>query len=280
MITEESKTETEILSADEQKLREMCCSLKKIDAPNDFDFKLKARIANTNPRDFQPRFGFAVSYAMPVLALIFVLGLLAYSGGFWSSGDSKIIADNSVGVTNSNLSQNTLASSFSPPEQKINENSAILPSNQDSPKVTEKQLQVAENVPPTPKKDLPENKKDFSGGSKDFSSTSVIPKQPNFNSNSVLPNPQNTEKFTPMSMKDILFFNGIDADLENGKWKVKSVRANTLGESSGIKENDVIEAIDNQPLFSETVNGKTFSGKTITVTRNGVKLQIKLQNKQ
>ncbi len=279
MITEELKTETEILSADEQKIREMCCSLKKIDAPKDFDFKLKARIANTNPRDFQPRFGFAFRYAMPALALLFVVGLLAYNGGFWSSENNPVIAESSISLTNTALPQNTMSSNFSPSEQKTDENSAILPSNQASPKLPEK-TQVAGNILQTPKKDLQENKQDSNGGSKDFGFTRDIPKQPNFNSNSVLPNPQNNEKSVPMPVKDVLSINGINADLENGKWKVKSVTANSLGESSGVKENDIIEAIDNQPLSAETVFNKTFSGKTITITRNGAKSQIKLRNKQ
>lgn len=279
MITEEPKTETEILSTDEQKIREMCCSLKKIDAPKDFDFKLKARIANTTPNDFQPRFGFAFRYAMPALALIFVVGLLAYNGGFWSSKDSKIIAEGSIGATNTALPQNTLVSNFSPPEQKTDENSAVLPSNQSSPKLPEK-TQVAESILPTPKKDFRENKQDSSGGSKDFGFTRDIPKQPNFNSSPVLPNPQNNEKSAPMPVKDVLSIMGVNANFENGKWTVKSVVANGLGEGSGIKENDIIEAIDNQPLSAETVFNKTVNGKTLTITRNGAKSQIKLRNKQ
>jgi hypothetical protein len=47
-----------------------------------------------------------------------------------------------------------------------------------------------------------------------------------------------------------------------------------------VKVNDVIEAIDEQPLSSETINGNRFSGKTMTVTRGGAKLQIKLGRKQ
>ena len=103
----------------------------------------------------------------------------------------------------------------------------------------------------------------------------------NWNFQKTLPqNPQNVENPNSISVKDVLSINGINADFENGKWTVKSVTANSIGESSGVKENDIIEAIDNQPLSGETINGKTFSGKTITVVRNGGKSQIKLRNKQ
>lgn len=282
MSYEESKTDTEILSTDEQKIREMCCSLKKVDAPPDFDFKLKARIANTNPGDFQPRFGFAFRYAMPALALIFVLGLLlAYNDGFWSSKDIPVIAASSNEAIKPDLPTNTMASNFSAPDDKnqANGNPVSLPSNQESQKAPEKP-QVADNILPTPKKDLRENKKDSLGGSKDFGFTRDIPKQPNFNSNSLLPNSRDNEKSTPMSVKDVLLMSGIKADLENGKWTVKSVTANSLGESSGVKENDIIEAIDNQPLSAETVFNKTVNGEILIITRNGVKSQIKLRIKQ
>lgn len=282
MITEELKTDTEILSADEQKIREMCRSLKKVDAPEDFDFKLKARIARANPRDFQPRFGFALRYALPVLALIFVFGLLAYSGGFWSPKDNSFVAQNSIEATNPALPKNTMISNFSATddENPASRNPVISGSNQESPKAPEKTL-VADNILRTPKKDARESKKDSLGGSKDLSSTSVIPKQPNFNSNTLLPNRQEgNEKFTPMSVKEVLSISGIKADLENGKWRVKSVTANSLGESSGVKENDIIEAIDNQTLSAETVFNKTISGEILVITRNGVKSQIKLRSKQ
>jgi hypothetical protein len=282
MKTEELKTDTEILSADEQKIREMCFSLKKIDAPPDFDFKLKARIASTSPRDFQPRFGFALRYAMPALALIFALGLLAFSGGFWSSKDNQTVAKSSIAVTNPALPTNSMTSNFSATDDKnqTNGNPVILPANQESTKVPEKPL-VADIILRTPKKDSRENKKESLGGSRDLSSTSVIPKQPNFNnSNTLLPNPQDNEKFTPMFVKDALSIMGVKAEFEKGKWTVKSVTANSLGDSSGVKENDIIEAIDNQPLSAETVFNKTVNGEVLIITRNGVKSRIKLRSKQ
>ena len=42
----------EILSADEQKISYLIGSLEKVSAPNDFDFRLKARIANAVKQRF------------------------------------------------------------------------------------------------------------------------------------------------------------------------------------------------------------------------------------
>lgn len=280
MIKEEPKNETEILSADEQKIREMCLSLKKIDAPKDFNFKLKARIANSKPSNFQPRFGFTFRYAVPALALIFVLGLLAYNGGFLSSKNNSTIAESSVEPQNPALSKNTATSNFLIPENKkqLKDDVAISSSNQTLPKVLENE--IASSNPKKTKKDFPENKKDSFNGSRDFDSKRDIPRQPNFNSNSFPQKPQINETTNPISVKEVLLINGISADFENGKWTVKSVTVNSVGESSGVKESDVIEAIDSQTISAETVFNKTINGKTITVVRDSKKLEIKLRNKQ
>ncbi len=281
MSYKEPPTETEVLSADEQKVREICLSLKKIEAPKDFDFKLKARIAKANLRDFRPRFGFAFRYALPVLAMALALGFLAYNNGEFSfSKNNLTIAENSPEIKNPSLPQNT-STTITPPkaQEPANETPVISNSNQNLPKVSENQFAGIK-----PNKSEIENtsnaKSDDSTRSEDkaFKSTNVI--QPRFEQKNPLQTPQNNEKANPLPVKNVLSINGINADFENGKWTVKSVTPNGIGESSGIKENDIIEAIDNQPLSVGTVFYKTAAGKTITVTRGRGKLEIKLRNKQ
>lgn len=283
MSYEEQKNETEILSTDEQKVREMCCSLKRVEAPKDFEFKLKARIADSKASDFRPRFGFAFRYALPAFAVILVLGLLAYNGGLWSSRSNDIAIGGTLPSQSPDLPKNTTVSNFTPPEKTETPNKDVVPSNSDLPKIPEnRQIQIAEATPQSPKKNFREDKKNQGGGSKD--SGLGIEKTPEFNPQGLnqktpLQELPNNEKIEPMPVKDALSIIGINAAFEKGKWTVKSLSANGLAESSGVKENDIIEAIDDQPLSTETINGKTFKGNTIIVTRNGTKSQIKLRNK-
>ena len=51
---ENNLSEREILSADEQKICDLIGRLDQVDCPKDFDFRLKARIANADRKDFQP----------------------------------------------------------------------------------------------------------------------------------------------------------------------------------------------------------------------------------
>lgn len=276
MNYDKSHNETENLSADERKLRELCRALKKTDAPPDFDFKLKARIANAKPSDFEPRFGFALRYALPALAVILVLGLLALSGTFFSSGNNPAVAESAVAPQNP--PPTVTVSEFVPPVDKQPQGVAAV-SNTNAPTTSEMPQPQVAGVKNS-KKDLRREKKDPGGGSKDLSLTEDKGRRFDFNANSAVPNSQNIEQTNPMPVKEVLSVIGIDADLENGKWKVKSVRANSISESSKIRENDVIEAIDNQPLSPETVFTKTVKGNTITVMRGSERLQIKLLGKQ
>ena len=281
MNYDKSPNETEILSADEQKLREMCLALNKVDAPKDFDFKLKARLAGAKRSDYAPRFGFAWRYALPALALILVLGLLAFNGAFSAPNESPLFAENPVAApTNPALPQNTTISSVAPPPQIPDQNPVDLPPAQTLPKVLQSEVAVSKTKNRAAFKTR-QSKNDNFGGSADKSAKTppvLLPK--GFDQNSVTPKNLNIQPSSPITVKDVLSISGINADLENGKWKVKSVTANSIGESSGVKENDVIEAIDDQPLSAETVFVKTVKGQTITIMRNGEKSQLKLRVKQ
>ncbi len=279
MNYENPNNETEILSAHDEKLRKMCRTLKSVEAPKDFDFKLKARIANSKAGDFQPRSRFfpAMRYAMPALALILVLGLLAYNGGFLSS-NSSTIAENSFAPESVTPPQTDAVSSFTPVEQASNTNSAVLPLTQDSPKPD----QVA--VRPPKKSDAETTrrpKENETGGSTDQALTNFQTITPKYDMPVIVPqNSQDKEAMNQIPVRDVLLQMGFNVDFQNGKWTVKSVTPNSLGENSGVKPNDVIEAIDDQPVSGATVFNKTVNGKTITVTRSGQKVIIELRNKQ
>ncbi len=282
MSYEEQKIETENLSADEQKIREMCISLKKIAAPRDFDFKLKARIANSKASDFQPRFGFAFRYAVPALAMIFVLGFLAFNSGMFSSPkNNSALAGSAPETKNPSLPQNTLVSATSDhqEQEQPNENSRVLPVIQKNTKITEGQ-QVAKVDPQKSKRIFDKVKKDSFKGSKDSALTGEKPKQPNINSNNAPQSPIIIEKSIPHPVKELLAQFGINAVFENGKWVVRSVVQNGVAESSGVKESDIVEALDDQIISNDPISAKTLNFKNITVTRNGGKLEIKLRNKQ
>lgn len=280
MNYEKSPNETEILNADEHDLRALCRALKKVEAPPDFDFKLKARLAAGRPaHDFQPRrFGFAFRYALPALALVIIVGLLAYSGGFLSPNDnSPVVAGPAAPQLNQAVEQNPAATRFAPPENATPANSVALVTPA-APVAPEKALpKLPAPAPSLSKKALRKKEKDTFVGTKVFASTEEKAKQPKLNGVIVPKNAPAIAGSNPIPVREVLSIMGIGADLENGRWTVKSVSANSVGEISGVKTGDVIEAIDDQPLATGTISDKTVNGKTITVTRRGERSRISLR---
>ena len=284
MNYDKSPNETERLSADELKLREMCRALKKTDAPADFDFKLKARIASAKPSDFKPRYGLALRYAMPALALILVFGILAWSGALFPTSNNQAIAESPVAEPNPAPvapPDTTIASTAATTPEMPNQNSTILPPNQITPKPSEV---AAGNKTPKIReiKYSGDARNNSSGGGSEVKSWREAPvlTPRGLDQKTVTPLTPDNEPVNPMPVREVLSVIGVNADLENGKWKVKSVTANSIGESSKIKENDVIESIDDQPLSPGTVFTRTVKGNTLTVTRGGEKIEIKLRGKQ
>jgi hypothetical protein len=280
MNYETSKNEPETLSADDLKVGEMCRTLERIEAPKDFDFKLTARIANAKASDFAPRRRFipALSYALPALALILVLGLLAYNGGFFPAGNNSAVAVSPVAPQTVDLPQNRAVSNFTPSSETANANAAVLPLNQDSPKPKEIAVSQQKKSETEATRRRPEN---VGGGSTLQSLTNSRTIMPRFNIPPSVPqNSQTDENPNPITVSEVLSQMGINANFDNGKWSVKSVTPNSLGDSSGVRQNDVIEEIDNQTVSGTTAFNKIVNGKTVTVTRGGQKIVIQLRNKQ
>lgn len=281
MSYEKPTTDNEALSADERKIREMCLSLKKMDAPPDFDFKLRARLADAEPVARRPRFGFAFRYALPALGLILALGLLAYTGGFLSSNNNAMVAGGSDAPPTAAVTPAAAVTDPATPQKSEppNDTIAVLPAPQISPKV--RAIEIAGGKLNEKKRVFRDEDRNPGGGSKDLSLTSVSPKQPNFNAPIEIPkNPRNNERANALSVKEAFSILGISAAFENGKWTVNSVTANGVGANSGIREKDIVEAIDDQPLAGETISLKNASVKTVTVTRDGARTQITLRSKQ
>lgn len=276
--------EDEILSREDEKVRQMLGGLKKIDAPADFDFRLKARIAAARPEDFAPPRLFPIlRYAAPLGLAIVVLGILVFNGlySFDSQTISPVVAEN---FTQKADEKEKL------PVESVSSEKIISAAENAAPNTNIEILSKKEN-PTFPKNSEtaanPEKAKsrktsiaNNGGGSRDsaLSKSKVILPQGLTQKKAVV-QPGISDDPVSFSVKDILSPIGIEAVFSENKWKVVSVKKDSLAERSGVKPDDVIEAIDENRISGETVFIKTFSGKNLNVERGGKRLEIKLQNK-
>lgn len=262
----------EILSEEDLQLRRMLKNLESVDAPNDFEFRLKNRIANAQPNIDKPRFVWAFRFALPVLAVgIMFAAFFVLSGNFWSNGDSVQVPPVPEIMNSSFTANKTEIVETSP--MNLNEEK-ITDSNQKTVEIPKNEV-AQNNSKPQKIEKSPLNKPEMPIGSKDFGFNQEKPLQPIFNSNVNLRMPENNSS---ISAQNLLSQIGVSVAAENGKLVVKSLTSNGLGKSSGIREGDVIEAIDNQKISPATVFKNSVVAKTIVVLRNNIRQTIILKN--
>lgn len=248
----------EILSGEDEKVRQMLGDLKRVEAPKDFYFRLKARIAAADAKDLAPRSFPALRIAAPLgLAIIILAAFVAI--GLYSVDKNSVpqVAEGDVPMPNANKDKpkEEFAAANSQPEN------VLLPSVEKEIRTKDSELAADVN---RPKKDAPQN----NGGSLDKAA-----KDPNI----ILP--KGFESKGSFPVKDVLEIIGIEASFSGEKWKVRSVMPNSRAERAGVKNADIIEAINEVKLRAETIdiNG-AFVGNTLTVVRGGKKIEIDLQD--
>jgi hypothetical protein len=278
--------ESENLSGEHEEVRQMCGNLKRVNAPKDFDFHLKARIANANPNDFQQNaFLPFLRYALPLCLVIFLAGFVVFSG-ILNSEQSNTIAEKTTPnqapdsvpnaiPTSAIVSSNTLiaANSSNPVTAVANSEQKKTAPNNETASATNKNNNLSSVTKDSkPGEDFGGTRESTSRDTPIFTPRGIPPTSNVRNNQSV-----NIGNQSRSSVKEMLNIIGIEADFMNSGWSVKSVTDNSLASRSGIKMGDFIESADGRKLDSETISAQSFSPKIIYVLREGKKIAVELR---
>ena len=283
----QNSREDESLSVGDEKIHQMLGELKRIDAPKDFDFRLKARIANARPADFQPRFLPVLRYVLPFSAIVLVLTFVIINGGYFTGNSQSARASQPIPAESKPLIPESNSQTKLPETTTVAAASTpnITPANISQPEI---QIKKRESLPvkdtnffayKSSKKsqnELPKGKiVDEGGGSR----VSAVSPPPVFTPNGI----PSTELVVPASNNDnkndiitkqILLPLGIEIVSENGNRRVKTVKKDSIGERSSVKVGDLIQAIDGEKVSGDAVRTKPLAGKQITVLRGTEKIEI------
>ncbi len=272
-------------SSEQTRVWQMIDVLPRVDAPVNFDFRVKARIASSKSADFQPRFFSVLRYVMPLGLIVLLLGIVAFNANYFSDNNAaeQIAATvPQTPIVKENMPLNaSLTNQLAYAESK-NEESAIELSAVNTKQSTNQNVQfVATKLPSSRQIKTPKLKveKDSGGGNHVISVRNVpvyLPKGMDTNqTNTSVSNPKNPKT---INEEQFLSFIGIEIALENAKRTVKSITKNSLAERSSVEVGDVIEAIDGKKISGEPFSGRTIRGKTLTVLRGAKKIEIALHN--
>ncbi len=253
--------------------------LEPVSAPSDFDFHVKARIANVKPSDYQtPRFLPILRYVLPLSVVILLLSLFAFNSTYFS--DEQFSAQTAQGETetpdvvgiSSFGANSTDQFTYAVP----NQNKAVTATDDET-------LISAAVIPDTPntesekqtgKVKLPSNRSVKSSrvktengagiNSRDIASKDSFIRTPR----GIDLNPDTAgapQAATPKPINDgeTLSIIGIKFVSKNGRRTVATVQDNSIAGRSGVKVGDVIEK---------------FNDNFLTVLRGTERLEIKLRN--
>lgn len=256
--------------------------LETVDAPNDFNFRVKARIANAKQSDFQPRFLPVLRYVLPLSFAVLLFAFVVFNSVYFIDDNSvPQIAENNFQPLNEKGNEpGGDASVFYSNERLAADDSNPTQQSRETRKIDRNARFVAvkngKELPLTRKA----GKKDDFQGSRDLGSTvsnvNILPR--GINSENTTENAPISEKAKTETTEQILSqMLGMEIVSENGSQKIASVKRNSVAHRSGIKTGDVIEAIDGKKLTAEPIGTKTVEAKKITVVRAGERIEISLR---
>ncbi|MGB7208293.1 MAG: PDZ domain-containing protein [Pyrinomonadaceae bacterium] len=269
--------ETEMLSSDEQNVSRLLSNLKRVDAPKDFDFHLKARLANASPGDYRPVRLFPIlKYVLPLALFLFVGAAFVLTNSYTGVNVSVVEPPDapvtSMGV-NSVQKQQTV----------VNNDPTRVPENilVENPQANTRLLVTEQTKEPKlPRSNRPEVGNRNGGGSyvttaRNATAPISAPVIADSNSNSVR-NPGNPGPSIPLQFRQMLVSLGIDAsDAGDKTWKVMRLAKDGIAERSGLQVGDMMEAIDDKPI-TPLYDG-SFSVKSISVRRDDKVVKIDIQ---
>ncbi len=277
--------EREILSVDEQKISHLVGSLEKVSAPENFNLRLKARLASADENESRISVWQTLRYVLPLTATAFIAAFLIFQAGIFSSSSNQteIAANLQIPPTpenSRNLPSNTLVAQSSnlvfnenKSEPKLSESNATdIKSENVSADANRLKKREKISSKSAQNEDLPLSRDSALGES----NVKLMPKGLNARKPVSIGREPEKENVS-LEAVEVLRFIGVETVFEGKKLKVKSVKENSLAEHSGIKNGDFVEAIDDQKLEQENMKPEFKGGKTLTVLRDGKVLEIVLK---
>lgn len=250
----------------ENRIASMLSALPRIDAPDNFEFGVKAKIAAR--RDVQG--GVRILPFLKVAAPLCLLLVIGAFFVFYGPSTDRNVPDV---VQNPAPSQSTTIARAPQLEQPVPANLAPTVSEpRAAGEITGRQERDARSIEPVRRTPVvkrwvaPATDVRTNGGSIDRtlgSANTISP--PGFGGGDI-------------PVGQVLGMLGVSADFVDGSWKVRSSAENTLARKAGMAAGDVIEAIDGRLLGEKTTFKGPVTPRSVRVKRDGKQIELKLGN--
>jgi membrane-associated protease RseP (regulator of RpoE activity) len=246
--------------------------LKRVEAPNDFDFRVRARIADGKPAERTATLVPAsIRIALPLALLLIVGGYFAFNAFYSPNKDDVPVVADSEPVSVAPMNRTQSNDPALPSDEIVSDRRDAKIPESETKLIPNGQMKT--NRPTQPKSDHP------AGGSMDQAvreGRRIYPRGLN-PSSKVLVKPKEFDQNAQVSARELFSLIGIEANYSGSLWTIGAVKPNSMGERSGVKAGDAIEAVNDLPLTEKTVFGNGFTGKSLRIRRDGRSMTIDLK---
>lgn len=280
----------QIFQKEESQLSNMLRTLPKVQAPTNFEFGYKSKLAGARNNHSPSMIWQTLRYILPLSAAAVIFGFVLFNSNLLINNDSPKIAEQNLVKPENPISNQSFANKQIDEKVGIveaNANVGTILDNQEKTEIAQipESNSIKNQVSKEQKTEIKkvETKKENKKSEKIFSSDVAVEKSNVITPEGLKPNKTivrspNNQEATTFSASEILNQLGIETSNENGKLKVNSIRQSSAGENSDVKVGDVVTAIDGQKLSDQTIRTRTVQGKTLTVDRNNQQITIQIKN--
>ena len=260
----------EELNRDEKAIADMLGTLPRVGVPGDFDFRVKARIAQGVPAVSGRSWLMSISrFAVPVVLLLVVGGYFGYRSMDASTHEVNVANEAKPASIAPIVETAVNTASVEPSKEVIAELAPVKPKEVD-PAVNSA---VPNSIVPV------SNSANIRGGSIERglgTSRSVYPRGTDPNAKPpVMPKEFNQPGI--VSAKDVLDLLGVEVVYSENGWRVAKVVENSTAQRAGLKTGDVVEAINDQPVGEKTTFKGRLTTKSMRVKRDDKSVEVDLQ---
>jgi hypothetical protein len=270
MGSQKGMDELEVIDPDTQKVIGMIGALPRVEAPSNFEFRVKAGIAKGSPARYALLPLLKTAAPLALILLVVSLGLLYYQ----TPTGTEINSGKNVAA----VSEPVLPPVRSSEPARSEQPSVVPAPSRETTSAQAQRVSVEPDRNVGTRRTGVSNSDRSQGGSVDriLHPGNVImpPGTESANPKNLNANTAGTSASVPV--RDVLGMFGVEGDFADGGWKVRSVKDNSVGSRAKIAAGDVIESIDGQALKNETkLKG---SAKTFTVRRDGKLITLSAGN--
>ena len=265
----------EALDAESVRIAALLNELPRVEAPGNFEFGVKARIAAGEPSRVS-----LIPFLKVAAPLVLLLAVGAFAFFSWYPATNQTVADNPAPIRTEQTVQAPVVAQAGPDVRpggpRVDE---PLATGQQGFVTGEREEIVVRTPGVRRQRNVGSPNTAPAGGFRDTglaSANTINP--PEFsrqsNSNRIPDFRTNSE----ISVTEVLSQIGINAAFSDGGWKVKSTVDGSAAARSGVRSGDIVDAIDNRSLTENTSFSGNVAGKTLRVRRDGKQLTVNIQN--